>query len=210
MPRASSSDKILDCAASLFAKHGYAGTIMDELASKAGVNKATIYYHFKDKEHLYEEVLVGSLKAMMAKVIAAVEAEKTAIQKLKAYILTFAHEKYERKMLTSIMMREVAGGGTQMPDLAKAQMQGILLQLKSILDQGVQEGAFIATDILTLHMMVIGSISFYVSSEPMRKMMVSSDASLNNAFKNSDIDAMALRIFDMVKRAVTKTKEEIL
>ncbi|NPA71325.1 MAG: TetR/AcrR family transcriptional regulator, partial [Gammaproteobacteria bacterium] len=34
-------------ATKLFAEKGYDGTIMDELASITGANKASIYYHFK-------------------------------------------------------------------------------------------------------------------------------------------------------------------
>lgn len=208
MPRTSSADKILDFASELFAEHGYAGTIMDDVAELAGVNKATIYYHFQDKEHLYEEVLVRHLEALVTEVIKSVSQEDDVLEKLKAYIVTFAKEKSSRKNLTSILMREVAGGGDKMPNRAKALMHKILMLVKSILDQGIEEDLFRPTDILTLHMMVIGSLSFYITSEPMRKMMVSSDAMIHEAFKNSNSEKVALDIYEMVKRAVLKNKGE--
>jgi len=205
MSRPSSADKILDIASQLFAEHGYAGTIMDDVAERAGVNKATIYYHFQDKGHLYEEVLVRHLEAVVRQVTNAVNEKEDVVEKLKAYILTFAKEKDSRKNLTSIMMREIAGGGDKMPNRAKALMHQVLMLVKSILDQGVNEDLFVPTDILTLHMMVIGSLSFYITSEPMRKMMVSSDANIQDAFKNSNSEKVALDIYEMVKRAVLKT-----
>ena len=41
--------KILNVAGELFAENGFDGTSVDSIANAAGVNKALIYYHFKDK-----------------------------------------------------------------------------------------------------------------------------------------------------------------
>jgi len=209
MARPSSADKILAHAAEMFAEHGFAGTIMDDLAELAEVNKATIYYHFKDKVHLYEEVLTKHFIAMVDAITTAVESQTDCIKRLEAYIKTFAIESAKRKNLTSILMREIAGGGLKLPNGAKAQMHRILMLVKSILNQGLQEELFIKTNVLTVHFMVIGSLSFYISSEPIRKMMVSSDADVQNSFQNSTIEEVSDEIFHMVKNALLiKSKEE--
>ncbi len=49
--------RILDGAAPVFAEHGYAGASTRTLAAAAGVNVATLAYHFGDKEGLYAAVL---------------------------------------------------------------------------------------------------------------------------------------------------------
>ena len=64
-----SAQKILHCAGALFAEKGYDGTIMDALAAHCGVNKASIYYHFQDKQHLYEVVLTDIFAQVVDKVI---------------------------------------------------------------------------------------------------------------------------------------------
>jgi AcrR family transcriptional regulator len=51
--RASRSEQILEAAAALFAKHGYAGTDTQLLAEKLGVGKGTIYRYFPSKEELF-------------------------------------------------------------------------------------------------------------------------------------------------------------
>lgn len=52
--------RILDAAAREFASAGFDGARVDEIARKAGVNKALIYYYFKSKEELlavlFEEI----------------------------------------------------------------------------------------------------------------------------------------------------------
>jgi len=46
------AEKILLAAQAVFAEHGYSGTRMDEIARRAAVNKATIYYQIGDKDTL--------------------------------------------------------------------------------------------------------------------------------------------------------------
>src|ERR1043165_8555852 len=54
---------IMKAALEEFAHEGAAGARTDEIARRAGVNKALLYYYFKDKEGLYaaalEEVFSG-------------------------------------------------------------------------------------------------------------------------------------------------------
>ncbi|WP_296514569.1 TetR/AcrR family transcriptional regulator [Rhodopseudomonas sp.] len=52
---------ILDAAFDLFISQGFAGTRLDEVAEQADVAKGTIYLFFKDKEDLFEKVVLGAL-----------------------------------------------------------------------------------------------------------------------------------------------------
>jgi AcrR family transcriptional regulator len=49
--------RILEVALPLFADHGFAGTSVRDVARAAGVNVATLAYHFRDKQGLYDEVV---------------------------------------------------------------------------------------------------------------------------------------------------------
>lgn len=57
--------QILDAAASLFAERHYHQVRMDDLASRAGVAKGTLYGHFKDKEDLYHALIVDGLTRLL-------------------------------------------------------------------------------------------------------------------------------------------------
>jgi AcrR family transcriptional regulator len=50
-------DRIIDEAGKLFVKHGIKRISMDEIASKLGISKRTIYQNFKDKEDLLLQYL---------------------------------------------------------------------------------------------------------------------------------------------------------
>lgn len=53
----STKELILRAAEEEFALRGYAGARTQEIAKKAGVNKALIHYYYKDKASLYQAVL---------------------------------------------------------------------------------------------------------------------------------------------------------
>ena len=47
--RTQSTKRILDAAANVFSEVGFAGARVDEIAKRAGINKAMIYYRIGDK-----------------------------------------------------------------------------------------------------------------------------------------------------------------
>ena len=52
-----SRERILQAAAELFAQRGYAGVGVDEVASRSGIAKTALYYHFGNKDGLLVAVL---------------------------------------------------------------------------------------------------------------------------------------------------------
>ena len=49
-------ERILAEALDLFARHGYAGARMEKIAAGVGINKASLYFHFKSKEEIFMEL----------------------------------------------------------------------------------------------------------------------------------------------------------
>ncbi len=72
-PRSSTKEKILDVAEGLFAEHGFNDTSLRAITSKAGVNLASVNYHFGDKKTLVRAVLNRYLEAFMPAVQQALQ-----------------------------------------------------------------------------------------------------------------------------------------
>lgn len=47
-------DRILDAAEDVFNESGYSNTTLNEIAEAAGVTRGAIYWHFKNKEDLFQ------------------------------------------------------------------------------------------------------------------------------------------------------------
>ena len=63
--RNTTKEKILDVAEALFAEHGFNDTSLRTITSKAGVNLASVNYHFGDNKTLVRAVLNRYLEAFM-------------------------------------------------------------------------------------------------------------------------------------------------
>jgi AcrR family transcriptional regulator len=66
LPRAQRREQILLAATEAFARAGYAGTSLEDIATQAGVTRVILYRHFESKSDLYQAVLdrfVGILAA---------------------------------------------------------------------------------------------------------------------------------------------------
>ena len=61
----STEAKILDAANSIFLLFGYHGTTLQQIATKAGVNKTAIHYYFRSKENIYSIVLLNNLSQLL-------------------------------------------------------------------------------------------------------------------------------------------------
>jgi len=57
---------LLDAATLVFAEQGFAGARVDEIATRAGVNKALIYAYYGDKKGIYRAVLGAHLREFTA------------------------------------------------------------------------------------------------------------------------------------------------
>ncbi|HVI26591.1 MAG TPA: TetR family transcriptional regulator [Xanthomonadaceae bacterium] len=70
----STKDRILGAAEELFAQHGFAGTSLRQVTSRADVNIAAVNYHFGSKENLVNEVFRRRMDEMSARRLAALKA----------------------------------------------------------------------------------------------------------------------------------------
>src|ERR1043166_9768340 len=64
---------ILKAALEEFSHEGVTGARTDEIARRAGVNKALIYYYFKDKEGLYAAALEQVFSGLHQRIISVLD-----------------------------------------------------------------------------------------------------------------------------------------
>lgn len=112
----STKDRILTAAEELFAQHGFAGTSLRQVTSKADVNIAAVNYHFGSKDNLVNEVFRRRMDEMSASRLAQL---KTAHEKnpndLHALLAAFIEP--------ALALIERKGGGAFVRVLARAYVE---------------------------------------------------------------------------------------
>lgn len=83
-------ENLLRLAARIFSAQGYSGTTMRSIAQQAGIETASIYYHFPSKEDLVDEVMEIGATAIIQHMTERVEAlgdGATAEERFRAAVL---------------------------------------------------------------------------------------------------------------------------
>lgn len=78
--------QIIQCAADAIAEVGYARTSMAEVATRAGIAKSVISYHFTDKNELLQELVRTAVAKYVELIGPRLDAEDSVRGKIRAYL----------------------------------------------------------------------------------------------------------------------------
>ena len=167
-------DAVFDSAATRFARGGFDGVSVDDIARDAGVNKAMIYYHFADKLALYRAVLADGLSRMGATAHGIASSTDTPATKLDRFIDAFVRMTEMRPWMPALMLREIAEGAPRLDADTMAHMQVVITSFAAILKQGQESGVFRRVHPILAYETVIGPIIINaarerVAAQPARK-----------------------------------------
>jgi TetR/AcrR family transcriptional regulator, cholesterol catabolism regulator len=82
--------QILTQAAQVFARKGYEGASMRDIAEACNISKSLLYHHFKSKEEMYSRVAVGATQDLYQFVFERVPADAAPSQKIRAFMVATA------------------------------------------------------------------------------------------------------------------------
>ncbi|MFC4122966.1 TetR/AcrR family transcriptional regulator [Nonomuraea zeae] len=160
--------EILEVAQQEFARHGYAGARVDEIAARMRTTKRMIYYYFGSKERLYIAVLekaYAEVRAVERTVdvqhLAPVEAIRTLAE------LTFDHHDEHRDFIKLVAIENVHQAEHIRKSEALANLGTPVLDVISrILDAGQESGDFVTeADAIDVHMLISSFCFFRVANQ---------------------------------------------
>src|SRR6202035_1951921 len=167
---------ILRAAAQEFAEHGIAGARTDAIARAERVNKALLYYYFKDKETLYGAVLDNAFSGMKTSVFQVLDSDLPPRDKIMAYVGAYfdfiASNQIYPKLLQREMMRAREGHSEHIDRLVKTYFQPIYWRVGELLQKGIVEGEFRKVDPAHFVPSMVAMIVFYFSSAPVMQRIV--------------------------------------
>jgi AcrR family transcriptional regulator len=167
---------ILRAAAQEFAQHGIAGARTDAIAREARVNKALIYYYFKDKETLHGAVLDDAFSGLKTSVFRVLDSNLPPRDKMLAYAGAYfdfiaSNQLYPRLMQRE-MMRAREGQSAHIDKIIKAYIRPIFEKVSEVMREGIARGDFRAVDPAHFVPSMVAMIVFYFSSAPMMQKIV--------------------------------------
>jgi len=170
---------ILQAAVREFAREGVAGARTDAIAHAAKVNKALLYYYFKDKEALYGAVLDQVFGGLMACVGEVLSRDLPPREKILAYAgahfdYVASHPLYPR-IVQGEMMGAGRGRANHLERIVKKYFRPLFGRVAEVLKAGQAAGEFRQVDPLHFVPSMIAVIVFYFTSAPVMRLMTGKD-----------------------------------
>lgn len=101
-------DRVLKAAYTLFVQMGYTDVSMQQIADEAGITKATLYHHFRDKQDLYIETMRLAIEQSHTYIRESIAADASLHDTLMALVqYHFGHHKTDMQRLASDFRRHV-------------------------------------------------------------------------------------------------------
>jgi len=167
MDERNSRDTILQAARDLFTTKGFAGTGVREICNKAGVTAPVLYYHFGNKEGLFEAVVEDTLKldGFCDLLREAIAGYSDPWAKLRAYVGTYLTH-FPTDLLNPGLHLDKS---THLHGASLRQLSSGIIALhqlaREILQVGIAAGRFREVDIDIMAACLMGTIDSFVRAQ---------------------------------------------
>lgn len=169
---------LLEIAAGLFARKGFAAVSIREIALAAGVNSALISYYFNGKQGLYKAVLEGELSLVHLMLDRLKQTNPDPETFLRGYAIGLAELHMERPTLLRLISAELTNPTECFEAVVRPRIKKIAGDITAAIAQGIEAGIF-REDInpLLAALQLAGTVNFFFLVAPLANAFLESDGS---------------------------------
>lgn len=162
-------DKILDAAEALFARRGYAGVGLSEIAEAVGLGKSSLFHHFRSKAQLYAAVASRILVHIDVELARALAEGGAPADKLERWVDTLIdllghHPTYSRLLLRSLFENDEFGGALDEERQVNEMIARILDNIMAVLREGMAQGDLHEASLPDTVQSLVGLIVYHFAS----------------------------------------------
>jgi TetR/AcrR family transcriptional regulator len=158
---------ILDAAERLFSSRGYAATRLEDVAEEVGLTRAALFYHFRDKQTLYDAMIVdafGSFATKLDDILAS--SNDTIAERIEMAVEAWVDTIVNRPTLARLILRFVADGIEKPAQRVFSNREDVPIKFWALFDEGRRTGELnpLHDDPFHVSSAVIGTTVFYVGA----------------------------------------------
>jgi len=195
----SSRDKILDVAEGLFARRGYAGVGMREVAEGVGLGKSSVFHHFKSKAELYSAVcirILGTIEDRLVRSLAQGGRPTVRLERCLGDLVDVlvAHPNHARLLLRSMFEDDDLPNDGPEGTAVYGAIHGIMAPMSTLLREGMSAGEFRLASVPHVLLLLIGPIVFPFASGDFGEELLGKDV-----FEAGQVRRLKGEILDLVR-----------
>jgi|GEM_PF-5853857 len=138
LPRDVRRVQIVEASKPIFLERGFRNTTIEDILHASGIAQGTLYLHFRSKNEIFREVMIGCLHRIQEIVRASADVQSGLSMNQDAvadYIyqknLNVLREVYKDRDLIRIILREAPGLGPEIDEILRLIRDMILTQVKT-------------------------------------------------------------------------------
>jgi AcrR family transcriptional regulator len=162
-------DKILDAAEVLFARRGFSGVGMREVAEAVGLGKSSLFHHFKSKIELYAAVVGRILDLIESSLLRALALGGTPLERFDRWIDTLIdtlaeHPNCARLLLRSLFEDDDLTGESPEERAVERVIERTFAAASNVLKEGMEQGLFRMASITHTLQSLVGLTVYHFAS----------------------------------------------
>lgn len=158
--------RIMAAAERFFAARGFAETRLEDVAEEVGVRRAALFYHFRDKQALYDAVVADVFRDLLERLDEVLTSDGPAPQRIDACVEIWVAAVGARPSLARFLLREAAGADPGVVSPLGDRGATFLQRGIELFERGVRTGELepVRPDPFHVISAVVGSTVFYVTA----------------------------------------------
>ena len=171
---------ILSGAERVFARAGFGGATMAQIAEEAGVPKPNLHYYFGNKRDLYRAVLNRVLRDWLDPIdVITADAEPRAA--LEAYIRRKMALAFDRPDASRVFANELLHGAPVVGELLRTDLRTIVLEKSGVIEAWIAAGKIAPVDSKHLFFTIWASTQTYADFDVQIQAVMGPEASPSSA-----------------------------
>jgi len=207
-----SKTKIIEAAIAVFATKGKHGARMEEVAAKAGLNKAMVYYYFGDKDNLFRQCLLHVFAQIFSLVLRRASKKKKpgrdpAVeleQIMRHHFKLMAQNPLWPRLIFSALINEEEHLKWAIDSLKKNAPEFFPLPVLAVIERGIAQKKFRPVDPKQTAVSLAGTNVIYFLGRPLANILLGLEAEEQKSF----LAAREESVVDLILHGILQKKAE--
>jgi TetR/AcrR family transcriptional regulator len=191
--------RILEVAETFLGDCGYHGTRLHLIAQRVGIQKASLFHYFPNKEGLYRAVLDEGFGETQETIRRVIEAAGAPFDKVRLLVESYVDMVAAHPARTKILLRQSLGDAPSGPHAADSQR--LLAVIVQFIRDGQSAQTFEAIDPVALVLGIVAMVAFFFTSAP-----VLAPAWCDDPWNAAHVERVKRHVVQVVERCLTPTE----
>lgn len=133
-------EKIYEAARDVFHERGFDGARMQDIANRAGINKALLHYYYRSKDLLFEKVFQAAAAKLMPGVVQSLRGSEPLPEKVERFVSVYIDTLRANPYMPGFILHELNRNPDRLKNFLPRMVEQVLGPFIAEIDQEIHAG----------------------------------------------------------------------